>query len=157
MCILAMCILAMCILAMCILVMCILVMCQVKDFLTSDECERLIKTFIMAEQKPSALFPEQEHLRTSTSVIPADDEVEWLRTRISKLAHVSTDQLEPTKLTRYEKGQFFRRHTDTVHATEKLKWLKRVISDKETRKELEAPTEACWWPDRFCTVFICNS
>eukprot|EP00966_Prymnesium_polylepis_P211605 4900306-Prymnesium_polylepis.1 len=58
---------------------------------------------LSAKQKSSALNKKQEAKRTSTTVFAPAAEVGWVRERMAKLARVSGEQLEPTKLSHYAK------------------------------------------------------
>ena len=72
-----------------------------RDFLAHEECQQLMTYFSTStSQASSAVFKEQTDLRTSTSVIPRERDVTWLRERIAALANVSTEQLQATKMTR---------------------------------------------------------
>lgn len=77
----------------------------------------------------------------------------WLRYRIAALTRCSTNQLQATKITRYEKGQFFRKHTDAAFSNAKREWWERLVSGKESAEQLKATGEHML-PERFCTVFI---
>jgi len=85
----------------------------VRDFLCEKECRDLVLLHSLAAKDPSATSPEQAAKRTSTTVVPPREDIGWLRERISKLVKVDQSQLDPTKLSHYDKGQFFGRHTDT--------------------------------------------
>ena len=84
----------------------------VDEFLSPDECKSLIALRDSGMAQPSATAPAQRALRTSTSVFPAAGEIEWLRKRMARLLNVNLAQLEPTKITKYECGEYFKKHTD---------------------------------------------
>ena len=129
-----------------------IIICQ--DFLTGDECAELIKAFSLStKQASSSRFLAQTTSRTSTSVVQNDSDVSWLRYRIAALTRCSTNQLQATKITRYEKGQFFRKHTDAAFSNAKREWWERLVSGKESAEQLKATGEHML-PERFCTVFI---
>jgi len=92
----------------------------VDDFATTEECLELIRQFDDENAQPSATAPVQEELRTSSSVFPSPDEVVWLRQRIAAVTDVTDAQLEPTKISRYLRGEYFRKHTDASFLNEKL-------------------------------------
>ena len=92
----------------------------VDDFATAEECLALIRLFNDENAQPSATAPCQEELRTSSSVFPSLDAILWLRQRIAAATNVTDAQLEPTKISRYLCGEYFRKHTDASFLNEKL-------------------------------------
>ena len=107
---------------------------------------------IDAERKqPSATAPAQQQLRTSTCVFPDEERVAWLRERIAAVTRVrSLRQLEPTKLTSYQRGQFFLKHTDASFLNEKLfAYSARLAGVDDDGVQLP-----CAWPSRHCTLFL---
>jgi len=128
-----------------------------KDFLTAEECRTLINEFsLSADKASSARFEAQTKDRTSTTVVfggEGETKLLWLRERIAKLARVSTEQLQVPKITRYEKGEFFRKHVDALHDA-KWPWVQRLVAANETAEQLTGPGETCWYDDRICTVWI---
>jgi len=129
-----------------------------KDFLTAEECRTLINEFsLSADKASSAMFEAQTKDRTSTTVVfggEGETKLLWLRERIAKLARVSTEQLQVPKITRYEKGEFFRKHVDAIHPPTKWPWVERLVAANETAEQLTGPGETCWLDDRICTVWI---
>ena len=117
----------------------------VDDLATPAECAELIAAHHDGRQQSSATAPEQEALRTSTTVFPPAREVAWLRERIAKITNVSTAQLEPTKISRYCHGEFFRKHTDASFLHEKL-W---AFSAKLAHVDEDGVQDPCHWPSRF--------
>ena len=51
-------------------------------------------------------------VRTSTTAIAENEELPTFRARISQLTNQREEQLQYTKITRYEKGQMFGEHLD---------------------------------------------
>ena len=94
--------------------------------------------------------PGQAALRTSTSVFPAETSIRWLRERIAALTNVQLGQLEPTKISMYAKGQYFKKHTDASFLNEKLFAYSARLAEVD-EDGVQAP---CSWPSRFCTCFI---
>jgi prolyl 4-hydroxylase len=89
----------------------------VHDFLSQEECKDLLSDQSTAEARaPSATSREQTDLRTSTTVFPRTERVTKLRERIANLTKLSEKHFEPTKLTRYDRGQFFGEHTVSAAA-----------------------------------------
>jgi len=93
----------------------------VPEFITEAECNTLIKMKTDSARQTSATAPEQVQKRTSSSIYPAAHDVSWLRERIADLVDVSSDsQLEPTKISEYDMGEHFTKHTDAsfIEATD---------------------------------------
>jgi prolyl 4-hydroxylase len=89
----------------------------VHDFLSKEECNDLLFDQSTAEARaPSATSREQADLRTSTTVFPQTERVTKLRERIANLTKLSEKHFEPTKLTHYDRGQFFGEHTVSAAA-----------------------------------------
>jgi len=128
----------------------------VPNFLSDSECKDLIShVSVSAEQASSSTGPAQDGLRTSTTLVAQNSEVAWLRERVAKLVNVDESQLHATKLTRYNKGEFFKPHSDAFGVLpEKGRWVERMQSGEENKEQLTGTSEPCFWPDRFCTVFI---
>jgi len=128
-----------------------------QDFLTPDECQEAINLFTRSSEKgSSAIGEEQTRTRTSTSIIYNIESgptfITSLRERIAMLARVGTNQLQATKVSCYEKGQFFRPHTDANYLPEKENWLKQMMEGKAT--DIQTPEVQAFVPDRFCTIWI---
>lgn len=112
----------------------------VDDFLSAAEADGLAARVAEAEAAPSSARLLGRGERTSRSVLVDGDEVGWLRSRIAALARVEPSQMQPLKLTRYEPGGVFMRHTDCSV------WLNRTATGSSPDPSLQ--------PDRFCTVLI---
>jgi len=132
----------------------------VPKFFKPEECQKVRDLCTLSSEKgSSATYEAQTKERTSTSVI-YDIESEpplltELRERIAVLTGVGTDQLQATKISCYEKGQFFARHTDSNLYALKHPWLVRLYAGNENAEQLTAAGENdCFMPDRFCTVWI---
>jgi len=128
-------------------------------FLTQDECDKAVSLFGLSSNKGSSATSEaQTKARTSSTVVyGVGTELPLLmdvRKRIAALAGVDVTQLQATKITCYEKGQFFGTHSDCMESPAKTWWLKRLFADTETAEQLTAPGEACFLSERFCTVWI---
>ena len=117
----------------------------VHDFVSAMECDQLIEMLTSGFSQPSATAPAQEELRTSTSVFPTQGEVQWLRERIALLTNTCDSQLEPTKLTKYTDGQYFRKHTDASFLHEKM-WAYSARLAEVDEDGIQGP---CEWPSRF--------
>jgi len=128
-------------------------------FLSPDECQQVMGLYTLSSSKGSSAVSEaQTKVRTSTTVVyPTGDEpplLSALRERIAQLAHVSTNQLQATKISCYEKGQFFGKHTDATVGHLKQPWIERLMDESATAQQLTAPGAAGFLPDRICTVWI---
>jgi len=129
----------------------------VRDFLSTAECNTLIALVAKSnESGPSATSVNQKATRTSTTLIANSEELSWLRLRIASMLGVGVGHLEPTKLTRYAKGEFFTPHVDGVFSNRKLNWYRnmRFEATEGVSKELEDPCGVGAFPDRFMTVFM---
>ena len=123
----------------------------VHDFLSTSECQQLMDLSAAAtHRQPSATAPGQARLRTSSSIFPQAAEIDWLRDRIASVTNTSTSWLEPTKLTRYDKGEYFKKHTDASFLNEKMFAHSARLADVDE----DGVQDPCGWPSRFCTLFI---
>jgi len=132
---------------------------MIQDFLSAEECKEVVSLYAHSSDKGSSVTHEaQTKTRTSTTVVyPIGDEpplLSALRERVATLARVSTDQLQATKLSCYEKGQFFGKHSDAIAHAFKLPWIDRLLDESATAQELTASGAAGFLPDRFCTVWV---
>ena len=115
----------------------------VPNFLNKDEAAALVEKM---EQSTSREIASSEKLlklgdRTSSSVIPRNDEVPGIRQRIASLANVSPQQMQPLKITRYDEGGVFKKHTDCTVA----------LDASGSYSPQQQPDR---FPNRFCTVLI---
>eukprot|EP00900_Chrysochromulina_parva_P020984 jgi/Chrpa1/3519/Chrysochromulina_OHIO_Genome00006916-RA len=125
----------------------------IDHFASDDECDGLAQLYARSHgrARPSATAPGQEALRTSTTVFPDELEVRWLRERIAQATNIaSLEQLEPTKLTRYAAGEYFRKHIDASFLNEKM-WAYAARLAGVDEDGVQAP---CSWPSRFVTLFL---
>jgi hypothetical protein len=120
------------------------------DFITPDECKQLIRMHANGRPSPSATDPAQETLRTSTSAFPPEADIMWLRQRIAQITNTTLAQLEPTKVSRYASGEYFKKHTDASFLHEKL-WACSARLAEVEEDGMQAP---CEWPSRFVTLFL---
>ena len=112
----------------------------VEDFLSAAESAALIEKLDDAEVHPSSDKLNSVGERTSTSAVLQNEEVAGLRKRLAALANVSLTQMQPLKLTRYEAGGVFMRHTDCTVALS---------------SSAEDALDPRRYPNRFCTVLLC--
>lgn len=124
----------------------------VPNFASVSECRSLVQLMRSSgAAQSSATAPGQQERRTSTTVFPAADEIRWLRQRIVAVTGVANEQqLEPTKLTAYERGEFFREHTDASFLNEKMWAFSARLADVDD----DGVQDPCHWPSRFCTLFL---
>ena len=120
------------------------------DFITPDECRQLIDMHTNGRPQSSATDTAQEALRTSTSVFPPSTDILWLRQRIATITNTTMDMLEPTKVSRYAAGEYFKKHTDASFLHEKL-WAYSARLAEVDEDGMQAP---CEWPSRFVTLFL---
>eukprot|EP01043_Picozoa_sp_COSAG02_P029539 COSAG02_NODE_1842_length_10700_cov_148.785869_3_plen_606_part_00 len=103
----------------------------VNNFLSSDECGLLLdKAVRLQPQEGVSLVNEkggargagnkagQTSSRNSKGCILHNEEIPRLRERFSKLALVDTSQLQPLKVSRYDKGDQFGKHVDAITVSE---------------------------------------
>eukprot|EP00802_Teleaulax_amphioxeia_P022507 Tamp_22961.p1 GENE.Tamp_22961~~Tamp_22961.p1 ORF type:complete len:320 (+),score=59.05 Tamp_22961:3-962(+) len=122
----------------------------IHDFVSAAECDMLISMIRSSQQQPSATASAQVERRTSTSMYPKPDEVQWLRERMAAATNVGKDQLEPTKMTQYTRGAFFAKHSDASFLNEKMWAFAAKLADVHD----DGVQDPCSWPSRFCTLFI---
>lgn len=117
----------------------------VPDLLTATECDQLIVKLACAEEQQASGNAQQvaSGARTSMTAFARNDELPTLRQRLAKLANVAVEQLQPTKLTRYDKGQRFATHTDAMDPPQD--W---GVAYKQV---WEAPAR---YPNRMVTIFV---
>jgi hypothetical protein len=112
---------------------------QVPNFVSAAEADALIAKIDASEAGESSELLSATGERTSVSVLAHDDEVSGLRARISNLVRVSESQMQPLKLTRYDRGAVFKRHTDCSV------WLQDMG---------DTDGNPARFPNRFCTVLL---
>ena len=122
----------------------------VDDFLSEAECDALIAK--MADQSVVKEQPSSEKLqrrgeRTSRSVVPQNAEVAGLRDRLAALVGVQLSQMQPLKITRYDAGGVFMRHTDCTEAL-------RAAAEPAAGTAAGMVADASMFPNRFCTVLL---
>eukprot|EP01044_Picomonas_judraskeda_P005374 COSAG03_NODE_504_length_7391_cov_53.058420_6_plen_692_part_00 len=102
----------------------------VNDFLSADECGLLLgkarqlqqqtiagtvsDTAGLAATDPRRGFGVVSDTRTSKGCILWNEEIPELRQRFCNLTQVSLGQLQPLKISRYDKGDQFAKHTDAI-------------------------------------------
>jgi hypothetical protein len=125
----------------------------VNNFLTVQECEKLVLKIATNRQVPSS---PNDNGRTSTSVIARNDELPTVRAKLATLANVAAEQMQPTKMTHYGTGQVFARHTDCTYYEKQLivDYLLRTEHDGEPFDTAKHHYLFERIPDRFCTVFV---
>ena len=118
----------------------------IDDFLSEAECDALISKMAdqsVVEEKPSSEKLQRRGERTSRSVVPQNAEVAGLRDRLATLVGVQLSQMQPLKITRYDAGGVFMRHTDCTEAL-------RAAADAAG----DAASDAGVFPNRYCTVLL---
>jgi len=117
----------------------------VPDLFSAAECDQLIVKLASAEVQQSS--GNAQHVatgaRTSMTAFARNDELPELRQRLAKLANVAVEQLQPTKLTHYDKGQRFATHTDAMVPPEDWGAPYKQVWDAPAR-----------YPNRMVTIFV---
>jgi hypothetical protein len=112
----------------------------IDNFLSDAECRTLISKMsdqCIVEELPSSEKLQQCGERTSCTVVPQNAEVAGLRRRLADLVNVELSQMQPLKITRYDRGGVFVRHTDCTKA----------LANAST-------ADTAVYPNRFCTVLL---
>ena len=133
-----------------------------QGFCTDEECKELRLHYGDAADRSTSAYKGQEGRRTSTQVSLQGREFPWLQQRIAKLCNVTVGHMQPAKLTRYEKGEYFRPHIDAERHDEKAAWLASLSSSvgsdgglkEESRAVLLSKPEQCKLPNRSVTAFL---
>lgn len=118
----------------------------IDDFLSEAECDVLIAKMAdqsVVEEQPSSKKLERRAERTSRSVVPQNAEVAGLRDRLAALVGVQLSQMQPLKITRYDAGGVFMRHTDCTEAL-------RATAGRAAG----TAADSSMFPNRFCTVLL---
>ena len=116
----------------------------IDDFLSEAECDALISKMVesFVEEQPSSEKLQRRGERTSRSVVPQNAEVAGLRDRLAALVGVQLSQMQPLKITRYDAGGVFMRHTDCTEAL------------RAADAAGDAAADAGVFPNRLCTVLL---
>ena len=131
----------------------------VDDFLSSAECEALISKMdqSVAEEQASSEKLSALGERTSRSVVPQNAEVAGLRSRLAALVNVQLTQMQPLKITRYDAGGVFMRHTDCTEALREAGGAGGAAAGCAAAGGTAAggaAADADTLPNRMCTVLI---
>ena len=122
----------------------------IDDFLSEAECDALISKMAdqsVVEEQPSSEKLQRRGERTSRSVVLQNAEVAGLRDRLAALVDVQLSQMQPLKITRYDAGGVFMRHTDCTEAL-------RAAADTAADTAADEAADAGVFPNRFCTVLL---
>lgn len=86
----------------------------VNNFLSNDECDRLIQKSMGPESSNMReQFGGGSVVRTSSGVVCVNDEVPTIRKEMADLANIQDSRhQQPLKISRYMEGQTFSKHTD---------------------------------------------
>ena len=89
----------------------------VNNFLTDDECDRLIQKATSPSDTSRSKLRQQigggSVVRSSTGIVCENEEVPTIRQKMCELTNVDdVRQLQPLKVTQYVEGQTFSKHTD---------------------------------------------
>jgi len=141
----------------------------IDGFLSEAECDALISKMAdqsVVEEQPSSEKLQRRGERTSRSVVPQNSEVAGLRDRLAALVGVQLSQMQPLKITRYDAGGVFMRHTDCTEAlraaadTAAGAAADAAAADAAAADAAAADAAAAdaaaagMFPNRFCTVLL---
>lgn len=116
----------------------------VNDFLTADECARLReKASTSCHLRPQVGGGPVE--RTSRGVVCVNEEVPMIRSKFLQLLTTcvtSPDQLQPLKVSRYQEGQTFSKHTD-AWPTEGAPVSRGWVHERDFFGDHQRPTVGC--------------
>jgi len=136
----------------------------IDGFLSEAECDALISKMAdqsVVEEQPSSEKLQRRGERTSRSVVPQNSEVAGLRDRLAALVGVQLSQMQPLKITRYDAGGVFMRHTDCTEAlraaadTAAGAAADAAAADAAAADAAAADAAAAGMlPNRFCTVLL---
>lgn len=124
----------------------------VNNFLTNEECDRLVRKAMTGNNKDtnlhngegtSALRPQVGGgavVRTSSGVVCENGEVPAIHRKMSCLANVSDrKQLQPLKISRYSGGDEFSKHTDAWPTPGGRGW----VNENDFLGDFQRPMRGC--------------
>jgi len=124
----------------------------VNDFLTQEECQRLIDK-ASTGMKTQTYSELGKGVRNSTGVVCQDEEVPRFREKVMELTQQKPFQLQSLKISRYEEGQEFTLHTDAVCDPRSMcADTSDMFGDKKQRTKGNALCPV--GHNRFMTVFV---
>ena len=113
----------------------------INDFFTHDECDRLIAKTKYNNLRPQIGGGSVE--RTSSGIVCVHEEVPTLRQKFVNLTAVAdTRQLQYLKVSRYQEGQTFSKHTD-AWPTEYAPISKGWVPAEDFFGDYQRPTKGC--------------
>ena len=120
----------------------------VNNFLSDDECDRLIhKAMIGTLNGQNSLRPQiggGAVVRTSNGVVCENDEVPTIRQKMCDLTTITDkQQLQHLKISRYIEGQQFSKHTD-AWPTEGAPVSKGWVNEDDFFGDKKRPVQGCW-------------
>jgi prolyl 4-hydroxylase len=92
------------------------IMYAVSQFLTEEECNKLIETMTPKLRKSEVIDPKGKmttDLRTSETAYLTKIEGSWLSEKVCKLLNISKNKQEPIQIARYSPGQYYKAHYDS--------------------------------------------
>ena len=109
------------------------------------------------EKEGLTLKDIQAAIDTMEPLPGAPEMVAWLRERVAAMAGVSVSQLQPTKLTRYNKGEYFRPHSFTTSMCSASSienapcscWYQASVPEDPFRWRFMRRPLILWSPERF--------
>jgi prolyl 4-hydroxylase len=91
-------------------------MFAINQFLTNEECDKLIQTMTPRLSKSTVVDPQGKMttgLRTSETAYLTKIEGSWLSEKVCKLLDIPKNKQEPIQVARYSPGQFYKAHYDS--------------------------------------------
>lgn len=130
----------------------------VNNFLNQAECNKMLAK-VGANMAPS-VRSTNTIVRTSTTAIAENSELPEFRDRVGNLTNQRQDQLQYTKITRYEKGQMFGEHLDASAHNDSDVFNNRGKPSQDYYGDRIIAEKGMWTTfnkpcvNRFCTVFV---
>jgi len=91
-------------------------MFAVRQFLTEEECNKLIEMMTPRLKKSEVIDPKGKmttDLRTSETAYLTKLEGNWLSEKVCKLLNIPKSRQEPIQVARYSPGQYYKAHYDS--------------------------------------------
>mmetsp|Transcript_40841 Transcript_40841/g.41461 ORF Transcript_40841/g.41461 Transcript_40841/m.41461 type:complete len:361 (+) Transcript_40841:50-1132(+) len=115
----------------------------VNQFLTEDECTRLMQKAMTDTHLIRPQIGGGAVVRTSNGVVCENEEVPTIRQKMSELTQVSNErQLQPLKISRYNEGEEFSKHTD-AWPTEGAPVNRGWVHEEDFFGDLKRPIQGC--------------
>mmetsp|Transcript_87636 Transcript_87636/g.249256 ORF Transcript_87636/g.249256 Transcript_87636/m.249256 type:complete len:495 (-) Transcript_87636:151-1635(-) len=130
----------------------------INNFLTPEECDAVVDKCETREPKPSVRSTETI-VRTSMTSVAKNEEMAGFRCKVMELTNQTDEQLQYTKMTRYEEGQMFGEHLDASAHNGSDVFKRRGQPSHDYYGDRIIAERGMWTTrgnpchNRFCTVF----